>query len=212
VGSNADWIDSDGVPSPVQILPEWQHLKVGDTVPIWRNLDFPVVALEANQYFVFASPNKHDSMALGLFPVDASHTRLVWRIHLGPYNWAYPFIAAQLFTDLADFVAVRQNLRGIKARAERASRVRANCVRGVAVMGGLFHGVTRIGNCSAVRKGLLRPRLAAVGTGLMTEWLVLVQSPLWLTVIGTLASLALLRWAFRADSQPAAKELAPHAA
>jgi len=34
-----------------------------DTVPVWRNLDFPVVALEANQYFVFASANKHDRMA-----------------------------------------------------------------------------------------------------------------------------------------------------
>jgi hypothetical protein len=44
--------------------------------------------------------------------------RLVWRIHLGPYNWASPLILAQLFADLADFVAVRQNLRGIKARAE----------------------------------------------------------------------------------------------
>jgi hypothetical protein len=56
-------IDNDSIPSTVQVLPELQHRKVGDAVPVWRNLDFPVVALEANQYFVFASPNKHDSMA-----------------------------------------------------------------------------------------------------------------------------------------------------
>ena len=40
----------------------------------------------------------------------------------------------------------------------------------------------------------------------MTAWLVLVQLPLWMTVIGTLTSLALLWWAFRADAQPAAKK------
>jgi hypothetical protein len=37
----------------------------------------------------------------------------------------------------------------------------------------------------------------------MTAWLALVQPPLWITVTGTLTSLALLWWAFRADSQPA---------
>jgi hypothetical protein len=41
-----------------------------------------------------------------------------------------------------------------------------------------------------VRTGLLQPLRAAAGTGLMTAWLVLVQSPLWITVIGTLTSLA----------------------
>jgi hypothetical protein len=32
-----DRIDNHGIPSTVKVLPEWQHLKVGDTVPIWRN-------------------------------------------------------------------------------------------------------------------------------------------------------------------------------
>jgi hypothetical protein len=60
-------------------------------------------------------------------------------------------------------------------------------------------------------RGLLRPLLAAAGTGLMTAWLVLLQPPLWMTVTGTLTSLALLWWAFRADARPAAKELKPQA-
>jgi hypothetical protein len=46
----------------------------------------------------------------------------------------------------------------------------------------------------------------------MPAWLVLVQLPLWVTVIGTLTSLALLWWAFRADPRPAAKRLEPQAA
>jgi hypothetical protein len=65
---------------------------VGDTVPVWRNLDFPVVALEANQYFVFASPNKHDSMAKP-YAAGLAYSP-------GHYNWASPWILAQLFTDL----------------------------------------------------------------------------------------------------------------
>jgi len=57
-------------------------------------------------------------MAIGLYPLNENHTKLVWRIRLGPYNWKSRWIAAQLFTDAADFIAVRQSLLGIKARAE----------------------------------------------------------------------------------------------
>ena len=105
-----DWIDNDSIPSTVQVLPEWQHLKVGDTVPVWRNLDFPVVALEAKQYFVFASPNKHDRMAkpyaAGLAYSPGS---LQLCVSVDPGATLYGSVV---------LVAVRQNLRGIKARAE----------------------------------------------------------------------------------------------
>jgi hypothetical protein len=33
-GMATDRIDNDGIPSTVKVLPEWQHLQVGDTVPI----------------------------------------------------------------------------------------------------------------------------------------------------------------------------------
>lgn len=41
----------------------------------------------AGWYFVFASESGTDSMAIGLYPLEEDHTRLVWRIRLGPYNW-----------------------------------------------------------------------------------------------------------------------------
>jgi hypothetical protein len=208
-----DRIDNDGIPSTGQVLPEWQHLKVDDSVPVWRNLDFPVVPLEANQYFVFASPNKHDGMALGLYPVDPNHTRLVRRIHLGPYNWAPPWILTQLLTDLAGFVAVRRNLRGIKARAEgRRPQSERTVYAELLLWVACFVVFVAAEIVLLVRKGLLQPLLAAAGTGLMTAWPVLVQPPLWITVIGTLTSLALLWWAFRADSQSAPEKLEPQAA
>jgi hypothetical protein len=73
-----DWIDNDGIRSAEQILPEWQHLKTGGTVPIWRGVDFRVTAIEPDKYFVFASESGTDSMAIGLYPLDEDHTRLVW--------------------------------------------------------------------------------------------------------------------------------------
>ena len=208
-----DRIDNDGIPSTTQVLPEWQHLKVGDTVPVWRKLDFPVVAVATNQFLVIASANKHDSMALGLYPVDPSHTRLVWRIHLGPYTWTSPFIAAQLFTDVADFVAVRQNLRGIKARAEGKRPESERIVYTELLLWvSCFVVFITAEVILLVTKGLLRPLMAVVGSGLMTAWLVLVQPPLWITLIGTLASLAFLWWAFRTDSLAATKKLEPRPA
>jgi hypothetical protein len=110
-------------------------------------------------------------------------------------------------------VAVRQNLRGIKARAEGKRPESERTVYAELLLWVACFMVFLVSEIVLLaRKGLLRPLLAAVGTGLMTAWLVLVQPPLWLTVFGTLASLALLWRVFRADSQPAAKELAPHAA
>jgi hypothetical protein len=68
--------------------------------------------------------------------------RLVWRIHLGPYNWASPLILAQLFADLAGFVVVRQNLRGIKARAEgrRPERQRTGRLAGAGAASAMDDG------------------------------------------------------------------------
>jgi hypothetical protein len=109
-------------------------------------------------------------------------------------------------------VAVRQNLRAIKARAagrrpQPERTVYAELLMWVACF--VFLAVEIV---LLVRKGLLQPLLAAGGTGLMTAWLVLVQPSLWITVIGTLTSLALLWWVFRADSQPAPERLEPQAA
>jgi hypothetical protein len=50
-----DWIENDGIPSSGKILQEWQELKLGDSVPIWRAINYPVMAVEREKYLVFAS-------------------------------------------------------------------------------------------------------------------------------------------------------------
>lgn len=113
-----DWIDNDGIPSSDTILPQLQTLRAGDTMPIWRGIDFPVMLVVPNRYLVFTSPHRSDSMALGLYPTDNGQTRLVWRIRLAAYRWNSKLVFGQILTDLADFIAVRQALEAVKARAE----------------------------------------------------------------------------------------------
>ena len=87
-----DLTDNAGIPSANRILPEWQHLQVGDTVPIWKGIDYKVAEIETNRYVVWESESGRDSMALALYPLDPHHTRLVWRIRNAPYNWISPYI------------------------------------------------------------------------------------------------------------------------
>ena len=44
-------------------------------------INWKVVAVEPNRYLVWESTSGRDSMVMALYPLDASHTRLVWRIH-----------------------------------------------------------------------------------------------------------------------------------
>jgi hypothetical protein len=193
-----DWIDNDGIRSAEQILPEWQHVNVGETVPIWRGVNFRVTAIEPDKYFVFASESGADSMAIGLYPLNENHTRLVWRIRLGPYNWKSRWIAAQLFTDAADFIAVRQSLLGIKARAEGDAPESARRMHGELGLWLLSFLVFVLAEIGLIASGeLWLTLLVAASTGFLTVWLVLAKPPLWMDLLGPLAAAALVWRVFR---------------
>jgi hypothetical protein len=190
-----DWIDNDGIPSSVQILPQWQRLKVGDPVPIWRYTGFRVTTLEPNRTFVFASESNTDSMALGLYPIGENVTRLVWRIRLAPYAWKSPWVAAQLFTDLADFVAVRQNMLGIKAQAQGVPPEAPQIIYAeLALWLGAFLSFLAAEITLIFSKVFLKPLLVAAAIGLLTVWLVLVKPTLWICALVTLLAWTLLWW------------------
>jgi len=192
-----DWIDNDGIPSSGKILPQLQSLKPGDSVPIWRGIAYPIAVVEPHHYLVFESSNHYDSMALGLYPVGPNSTRLVWRIHLGSYRWTSKMIVSQLFTDLADFIAVRQALEGVKARAQGSYRA-TNLIYLelfswlLMFFGFLFALITLIS-----RREWVGPFLLAVLIGSNTVVCVLVRPRLFADIIGVLvvvlAVVALLR-------------------
>lgn len=109
-----------GLRSAEEILHEFQHFQVGDEVPISAIHSMVFYAIEPHQYLIWAS--KGDSAPSGivwaLYPLEDGQTRLVSRV-----RWNYQLtgpvsVVMALFVDLADHIAVRKILRGIKGRVE----------------------------------------------------------------------------------------------
>jgi hypothetical protein len=114
-----DWLDSLGRHSAERIIPEFQHLAVGDLIPIspdgkqgqW------VKAFEPNRWMLWGDKAGDVSWYWGLYPLDEGHTRLITRVHMR-YRWTSPVILFNLLVEFADVVMMRKCLLGIKRRAE----------------------------------------------------------------------------------------------
>lgn len=192
-----DWVDNDGIASADRILPELQGLTVGDAIPIWRGISFPVRLLEANRSLVFASDDGKNSMALELIPAGPERTRLLWRVRLAPYDWKSGLLLTQVLTDMADFIAVRQNLLGIKARAEgkkRESTVKMHGTLGLWMISFLLFVAAEAG--VVVGRDLWSALLAAMATGLIAAFVVMGNLSIWVDLAGVLLGVICLRLAF----------------
>jgi hypothetical protein len=119
-----DFIDNPGRRSADTILPEYQHLEVGDYVPTGIGRGFRVIHLEPPLFLVLElAPGA--TWAAGLYPVNDSETRLVSRIRVR-WNLRDPreaVIAAVV--DPGDFIMMRKMMLGIKRRAETLPREEA---------------------------------------------------------------------------------------
>jgi hypothetical protein len=200
-----DWIDNEGLKSADRIIPALQHLKVGDDLPIWRANNYRVVAVEPNHYLVWESANGHDSMTLALYPLDASHTRLIWRKRDAPYLWTSPSVLIpQLFADAVDVIAIRQNMLGIQARAEGAPlEAPAVTYTELALWMAAFLSFLVAETGLVVRRDWVRPGLAVCATGLITIGLLLVKPPLWVDGLVTAGVLVGVWWTYRSATQRA---------
>jgi hypothetical protein len=178
-------------------------LKVGDDLPVWRGNNYKVVAIEPNRFLVWESASGRDSMTLALYPLDASHTRLVWRKRDAPYLWTSPSVLIpQLFADAVDVIAIRQNLQGIKARAEGAGPPALAVVYSeLALWIAAFLGFLVAETGLVVRRDWLRPGLAVLTTSSITIGLLLVKPPLWVNGLVTAGVLVGLWWMYRSAAQ-----------
>ena len=125
-----DWLDRLfgylDRPSATRILPEFQHLAVGDVIPLGQGPGWPVAVLEPNRALVLdmRSMGGLDWVwQFGLYPVDATRTRLVSRSRVHARA-----VWARLLThaiEPAGFLMTRRMLLGLKQRSEglRASKV-----------------------------------------------------------------------------------------
>jgi hypothetical protein len=115
-----DWIDNDGRPSAGRIVPELQHLNVGDHVLMAPDLGPTVRALEPNRFMLCGG--EQDTWCLALYPVDESRTRLVSR-----WRASWPRTPATVFwlliSEPGSFLMERKMLLGIKRRVERTSQI-----------------------------------------------------------------------------------------
>ena len=108
-----------GIRSAVSILPDLQHPKTGDVLPISAIASLVFDSMRGGSYLIWrGDPTpSNGSFLWALYPVDESHTRLISRIRLR-YHWTDRRLLLDLFTEFADHVAVPKILLGIKGRVE----------------------------------------------------------------------------------------------
>lgn len=119
-----DWLDRLfgflDRPSATRILPEFQHLAVGDAIPLGRGPSWPVVAIEPNRALVLDMRNMGGFdwvWQFGLYTVDQNRTRLVSRSTLRPLT-IWTWLLGVLVLEPAAFLMTRRMLLGLKQRAE----------------------------------------------------------------------------------------------
>jgi hypothetical protein len=126
-----DWLDRLfgflDRPSATRILPEFQHLAVGDRIPLGRGPSWPVAVLDPRRALVLDMRNLSGFdwvWQFGLYPIDERRTRLVSRslVHpLGVASW----LVSVLAIEPSGFIMTRRMLLGLKERAEALGAARA---------------------------------------------------------------------------------------
>ncbi len=116
-----DLLDNLAHPSATSVLPELQHLEVGQWVSMaptpTETTAFKVHAFEINRWLLWSKPDS--TWVWRLSSQDGNQTRLVTRIY-ALRDWRHPLtaIVAVLLMEFGDFAMCRRMMRGIKTRAE----------------------------------------------------------------------------------------------
>jgi hypothetical protein len=125
-----DWLDRLfgflDRPSADRILPEFQHIEVGDKIPWGHGDSLTVAAVEPNKSLVldYRGHGMDWVWQFGLYPIDGNRTRVVTRgTERTPTT--LPWRIAMLVMEPASFIMTTRMLLGVKARAEGLSNARA---------------------------------------------------------------------------------------
>lgn len=109
-----DILDNDGIPSAGRIIPEFQNLKIGDSIPLSEHMDATVVSMELNEHLLLVFESEGAvTWAWALYKIDANRTRLINRL-----RWHASSAISQFVLDAFEIVMMRKHLLGIKHRAE----------------------------------------------------------------------------------------------
>jgi hypothetical protein len=173
---------STGVRSAGSILPELQHPKTGDVLPISAVASLVFGSIQPDRYLVWrgAATPIDSSFVWALYPIDASHTRLISRIRLR-YHWRDRGLALDLFTEFADHVAVPKILEGLKGRVEgRPPQTLAAEAVEIAVWVLAFAELVAAAVLVFRRHRWWRAWLLALGAGLLLLFALYARAPEWI--------------------------------
>jgi len=112
-------------PSAQQLLPQFQRLEPGDTIPVGGSAGWPVAIATPGKVLLLDVDERGTRVTwvFTLEPTASSTTRLVTRVRGRlPWSWAKPILLAVL--DHAEFIMVRQQLLNLRERAERVAGTR----------------------------------------------------------------------------------------
>jgi hypothetical protein len=131
-----DLLDNLGRRSAESLVPELQHIEVGDLVPLGpgKNSGMRVKEFERARWVVWWDEKLQlTTWAWALTAMPDGSTRIVTRVR-SRTSWQHPSTAIwRLLSEMADFPMMRKCLLGIKRRAETADRtdscVSATCQR-----------------------------------------------------------------------------------
>jgi hypothetical protein len=127
---SVDLLDNLGHPSAREILPDLQHLEVGQWVPMspsgepTETTAFRVTGYEVDRWLLWVKPES--TWVWQLTPTVTGGTRLVTRVHASR-DWREPGMAllGVVLMEFGDFAMMRRMLRGIAERAEDLARRRS---------------------------------------------------------------------------------------
>jgi hypothetical protein len=120
---SVDWIDNARRPSAERILPEHQHIEVGQFVPMTTDgkQGMLVKSFAPYEHVLWVAKDGRSSWVWALYPEADGTTRLVTRLRVR-YDWRPPWLFYYLLQDAGDIVMIRATLLGIKRRAEALAR------------------------------------------------------------------------------------------
>jgi hypothetical protein len=120
-----DLLDNLGHPSAHRIVPELQHLHVGQWVPMSPTAPtevtaFRVDSFETERWLLWRKPDS--TWVWKLVDLDDGRTRLVTRVRT-LHQWSKPLttLLGAALMELGDFAMMRRMLLGIKDRAEASA-------------------------------------------------------------------------------------------
>jgi hypothetical protein len=114
-----DGLDNAGIPSAERIIPEFQHVQVGDIFPMNRKAEdtFVVRLIEPERALVIGDAAGGMSWAFVLEPVDGHTTRLITRVR-ATYDGLAVGLFFKLFWHPTHFAMQRKQLLNLKRLVE----------------------------------------------------------------------------------------------